>query len=133
MSAKTEIRIIANTCPASFFRGSIIRISSLIPTKKTISIPEIIYFSSYLKNVPARITVDNKSPMNTAIPPSVGIDPVCDVRPFGTTQRFFNFDIFTIDGMVNQVMPNAVKNPRLTNIQAGTAKTDMLKGKFTIN
>jgi hypothetical protein len=132
MSAKTAIKITAKTCPAIFFRGSIIRISSLIPTKKTMINPEIKYFNSNLKYAPAKITVDNTSPMNTAIPPRFGMALKCDVLPLGVEQRFFNLDIFTIDGMINQVRQNAIKNPRKISIQSGINIEEMFTGKFTI-
>ena len=117
MFAKTATIIIAKICPASFFRGSIIRISSLIPTKKTTINPEIMYLSSNLKYVPAKITVDNTSATNTAIPPSVGVALKCDVRPLGLSVRFFNLEIFTTDGMINQVRQNAIKDPMMINTQ----------------
>ena len=97
--------------------GAIISISSLIPTKKTMINPEIMYFSSNLKYVPAKITVDRISAINIAIPPRFGVDPKCDVRTLGVSQRFFNLEIFTIDGTVNQVRPNANKNPIMINTQ----------------
>jgi hypothetical protein len=34
-------------------------------------------------------------------------------------QRSFNLEIFTTDGMVTQVMPNAIKNPRRISVQLG--------------
>jgi hypothetical protein len=34
-------------------------------------------------------------------------------------QRPFNLAIFTIDGTVNHVMPNAIKNPRRISVQLG--------------
>ena len=122
----------AKICPASFFKGSIIRISSFIPMKETMINPLIMYFSSNLKYVPAKITVEITSPKNTAIPPSVGIVPVCDVRPLGVSQRSFNLEIFTIDGIVNQVMPNAIKNPRMISIHIGIDIEEMLTGKVKI-
>ena len=81
----------------------------------------MMYFSSKTKYVPAKTTVDTTSPINTATPPSVGVVQVCDVRLFGLEQRPFNFEIFTIDGMTIQVMPNAVKKPRMIKIQSGIA------------
>ena len=99
--------------------GAIISISSLIPTKKTMINPEIMYFSSNLKYVPAKITVDKISATNTAIPPRFGVEPVCDVRPLGVSQRFFNLDIFTTDGMINQVRTNAIENTRMISTQLG--------------
>jgi hypothetical protein len=75
--------------------------------------PEIMYFSSNKKYVPAKITVDKTTPTKTAIPPSVGVAMICEVRPFGVSQRFFNLEIFITDGIVNQVMPNAIKNPMI--------------------
>jgi hypothetical protein len=129
MSAKTAIKPAAKICPASFLMGSIISISSLIPMKKTMINPEIMYISSNLKYAPAKITVDSISPINTAIPPRVGVVMECDVRPLGLSQRFFDLEICTIDGMINQVIPNAIKNPRMISIQRGKDIDEMLKGK----
>jgi len=117
MPAKTAIKTTAKICPASFFTGSIISISSLIPTKNTINNPAKMYFSSNLKYVPAKITVESTSPTKTAIPPRVGVELKCDVRPLGVAQRSFNLEIFTTDGIVIQVMPNANKNPIMINTQ----------------
>jgi hypothetical protein len=88
-----------------------IRISSLIPTKKTIINPEIMYLSSNLKYAPAKITVDRTSAIKIATPPNVGVALICDVRPLGLSQRFFNLDILTTDGMISQVRTNAIENP----------------------
>ena len=97
--------------------GAIIIISSLIPTKKTMINPEIMYLSSNLKYVPAKITVDRISATNTAIPPRFGVEPLCDVRPLGVSQRFFNLEIFTTDGMINQVRQKAIEKPRMISTQ----------------
>ena len=132
MSAITEIITIAKICPASFFKGSISRISSLIPMKNTMINPEIMYCSSNLKYAPAKITVDIISPIKTATPPSVGMVPACDDRQLGVSQRHFNREIFTIDGIVNHVMPNAIINPSMVSIQIGIERDEMLKGKATI-
>lgn len=94
--------------------------------------PEIKYFSSNLKYVPEKITVDNTSATNTAIPPRFGMELVCDVRPLGVSVRFFNLEIFTTDGMIKQVRPNAIKNPSTISIQSGINKEEMFSGKFTI-
>ena len=117
MSAKTATIIIAKICHDSFFRGSIIRISSLIPMKKTTINQEIMYLSSNLKYVPAKITVDSTSATNIAIQPSVGVALKCDVRPLGVSVRFFNNEIFTIDGTVNQVRQKAIEKPRMISTQ----------------
>lgn len=117
MSAKTVIKLVANICPASFFIGAIISISSLIPTKNIMINPEIIYLSSNLKYVPAKITVDNTSAIKIAIPPSVGVALKCDVRPLGLSQRFFNLEIITTDGMINQVRQKAIEKPRMISTQ----------------
>jgi hypothetical protein len=69
------------------------------------------YFSSNLKYVPAKITVESTSPTKIAIPPRVGVELKCDVLLLGVAQRSFNLEIFTTDGMTNQVTPNAIKNP----------------------
>ena len=85
--------------------------------KKTTINPEIMYLSSNLKYVPAKITVDSISATNTAIPPSVGVALTCDVRPLGVSVRFFNREMCTTDGMINQVKQNAIKNPIMINTQ----------------
>jgi hypothetical protein len=95
--------------------------------------PEIIYLSSNLKYVPAKITVDNTSAIKIAIPPSVGVALKCDVRTLGLSQRFFNLEIFTIDGTVNHVMTNAIKNPSTISKQSGIKIEYMLTAKFTLS
>ena len=100
--------------------------------KKTMITPEIIYLSSNLKYVPAKITVDNTSAINTAIPPRFGVALICDVLPLGTLQRPFNLAIFTIDGTVSHVMPNAIKNPRRISVQLGIKMEETVEGKYTI-
>ena len=132
MPAKTAIKTTAKICPASFFTGSIIRISSLIPTKNTINNPAKMYFSSNLKYVPAKITVESTSPTKTAIPPRVGMELKCDVLLLGVAQRSFNLEIFTIDGTVIQVMENAIKNPRRISVQLGIKMEKTVAGKYTI-
>jgi hypothetical protein len=94
--------------------------------------PLIMYGSSILKDVPAKITVDNTNPANTDIPPRFGMIFLCDVRPLIVAQRFFNLEVCTIDGIVYQVMPNAIRTPRMITIQKGTVKEKMLKGKVKI-
>jgi hypothetical protein len=68
--------------------------------------------------------------MNTAIPPRFGIVPLCEVRSFGLIQRFFNLDIVTIDGIMNLVTPNAIKNPKNINNQGGIIAEKRLTGEF---
>ena len=132
MPAKTAIKTIAKICPASFFTGSIIRISSLIPIANTINNPAKMYFSSNLKYGPAKITVESTSPTKTAIPPRVGMELKCDVLLLGAAQRFFNLEILITDGIVNQVMPNAIKNPRRISVQLGIKMEKTDEGKYTI-
>ena len=117
MSASTAIIAAVIICPTSFFHGSTIRMSSLIPMKKTMINPHIMYSSSNLMYIPAKITVDITNPANTDIPPRFGTIFLCDVRPLLAAQRFFNLEVCTIDGIVYQVMPNAIKNPRMITIQ----------------
>jgi hypothetical protein len=90
--------------------------------------PQIMYSSSNLKYVPAKITVDVTNPANTAIPPRVAIGLLCDVRPLLVAQRFFNIETDTIDGIVNQVMPNANTKPRMITIQLGKNVKEKLTG-----
>lgn len=103
-----------------------------MPTKNTTIKPEIMYLSSNIKYVPAKITVVSTIAINTAIPPRFGMELVCDVRPLGVSVRFFDLEIFTIDGMINQVRQNAIKNPSIIIIQWGINTEGMLTGKFTI-
>jgi len=93
---------------------------------------ETMYFSSNLKYVPAKNTVDNTIAINTAIPPSTGVELVCDVRPLGWAQRLFNLETVTIDGMVSHVIANAITNPGMISIHGGIDIEDMLKGKVKI-
>ncbi len=76
--------------------------------------------------------VYNTIPTNIAIPPSVGVGLECDVRPLAEAQRFFDLEIFTIDGVVNQVMPNTSKDPGMIIIQWGQDIENMLKISFDI-
>jgi hypothetical protein len=100
--------------------------------KKTMINPHTMYSSSNLKYVPAKIIVDITNPANTDIPPRFGTIFLCDVRPLLVAQRFFNLETFTIDGIVNQVIPNAIKNPRMISTPKGIDIVEMLKGKVKI-
>ena len=106
--------------------------SSLIPMKKTMIEPAMIYLSSKWKKSPAKITVERTNPMNIAIPPRFGVTAICEVRPLGSEQRFFIRAIVTIEGMVYQVMANAIKKPRTSNVQTGRKREVMFKDEFTI-
>ena len=90
--------------------------------------PTIMYCSSNLKYVPAKITADITNQANTDIPPRFGTIFLCDVRPLLAAQRFFNLEVCTIDGIVYQVMPNAIKNPRMIIIQLGKNILEKLTG-----
>jgi hypothetical protein len=57
---------------------------------------------------------------------------VCDVLQLGEQQRFFSLEIFTIDGMVNQVITNARSDPRKVSIHKGIETEEMLIGQFKI-
>ena len=79
------------------------------------------------------MTVAIINAINIAIPPRFGVTEICDVRLLGTEHRFLALAIVTIEGMVNQVIPKASKNPRSIRIQKGREREEMLKGKFTMN
>lgn len=77
------------------------------------------------------------NPVKTAIPPNVGVTLLCDVLPLGLEQRFFSIVILTIDGIVINVMTNAIKNPEIINshkgkdrILPGNINYDMLNCKY---
>lgn len=72
------------------------------------------------------------SPTNTAISPRFGVTLACEVLPLGEQQRFFNLEIFTTDGIVNQVIPNPTAVPINESIQRGTEIENMLPGKFKV-
>lgn len=61
-----------------------------------------------------------------ATPPRFGIDPSCEVRPFGKAKRFFILETVTIEGMAYKEMARAKIKLLVILNQSGREKTEGL-------